>query len=736
MGMIGTSSQGSRRRVPRNNQRVLINKFGDWQWDPEVLCESVSLGVGTTGCSANFSVPKLLWDQAGSRFTGAEVLVYASENGSTQLNADPWFHGWIVGEPKRRGPRANNYAISAISVIRLMDKIPCGLGGWTYREWDGSVVRDRTIQSTCPRYPRLSAMRGGVRRTLWHPRDIAHDVFESLPSFWAQAVRLGNTDVLREEPFRKKGLVEWDFTGVSTLEALQTLVSAWGNVGFVERFHGTTLPRVSLDFFTSSDPLNGRKVFTVPECGSSEIGIKEIGGSTEVADRVDRVILAGLPYRVMVTVWTGDVSSVRRLRKGWIVKPVTITQTFLDEDTNTPSTRDVTKTNEEWVLDDPDYGRRGSDLFEADCEWCFRRYYLPPCLLAEGLTIEKDNAVRQLQADPGDEPKRIPRQAFKTRLTYSTRRTDYEIAESLIAKGQLSSSYGYDCAGEYAYGYGYESSAGFRLLNLSAADLVGELIEDDLGDGAAYPLQAIDGFDVGDDGVVVLNEPATNVIFKGYCGNKEQVIRAEADVAITITIGREERLTVDTGQPPYNVGNLALIGGDGSILSDVKDEWEYSQVTSLGNGPRLENGVTITFPFHDPSTGAEVHFDWCVYQNVYDPDADDETVASQQDNEINILTHAFSQQVVRNDYAVMRELARRMLKLGSRVKRTFEIGLPNATKAFLPGDVVNVNGAADLPFEDYAVGSVDIRFDPTGTAFGTVVTINNGRIEESIRLEG
>lgn len=728
------------RTITRSVQRVLVNRWGDWVHVPDMLCESITRGVGTAGASANFIVPRLRWDEAGDLFSGAEVLVYASECGSTELNSVPWFHGWLVTEPRRRSARENSYSVSAVSAIRLLDKVPAGLGGWTLRDWDGSRITSRRMQTLCPRYPRLSAMRNGIRRPLWHPRDILYDLISGLPSYWSQAVALGMTDALREEPYKTRGLVEWDFTAVSVLEAIETIVSAWGDVTFVERYTGTGLPRVYLDFYRIGESGGrGRKVVSLLACGSSsQIGVEEIGGTTEVVDRVDRVILVGAPYRVMITAWTGDEVAARRLRKGWVTKLVTIVQTYWDDTINQPVSRTVTKTNEEWVLDDPDYGRRGSDLFHPDCEYVFRRYKLPECLLSEGLRIESDNAVRQLQEDPADnDPKRLGRQVFKTRLTYSTRRTDYEIAQQLLEAGHLTSSYGYDCGGEYGYGYGYESTAGFRLLNLSQVDLVGEVIPDDIGGGqSVVPLELIDGATISDDGTVLLSEPAINVIYKGYCGNKEQIIRAEADVAVTITIAHEQRLTVDTGQPPYQPGRLSLVGQDGSILSDSKPEdWEYSQVTTLGNGPRLENGVTVTFPFIDPATGAEVHFDWCVYQQTYDPDADNPQLAAQDDNEVKILRHVTSQQVVRNDYPIMQELARRLLKLRSRPKRAYEVTLPVSTHGFMPGDLVTFEGIADVVHDDYTVAGVQINFDPAGSAFSTILSVDNAKPEESVRIE-
>lgn len=731
-------SPTTNRSIKRNVQRVEVNKFGAWTPEPDMLCESITRGIGTAGSSANFILPRQLWDQQYDRFTGAEVAVYASENGSSETNATPWFHGWIVTEPRAYGARKNTYSVTAVSVIRLLDKVPVGVDGWTFRDWNGTAITSRLKDTMCPRYPRLSAMRNGERRVLWHPRDVMLDLFRGLPSYWSQAVGLGSTDVLREQPYKTKGLVEWDFTAVSMLEAIETLVSSWGDVGFLERFSPGGSPRVELDFFRIADPSTGRKTISVPSCGSAnQLGVKEIGGTTEVADRIDRVIFAGAPLRVMLTCWTGDENPLRRLRRAWVSKQLTITQTTFDEATNSPVSADVTKSVEEWVLDDPDYGRRGSDIFNADCEFVFRQYSLAPCLLSEGLSIDKDNAVRQLQNDPAeDNPKRLSQQVFKTRLTYSTRKTDFEIQANLAASGYLTSSYGYYCDGDYGYGYGYEAAGGFRLLNTSQVDLVGEIIPDAVdGNEEQFPLEMLDGATVGADGMLLLSEPAVNVIFKGYCGNKEQVIRAEADVAVTITVASEERLIMDTGQPPYQSGRLSLIGNDGTCLAQKKDDWEYAQITTLGNGPRLENGHVVQFAFTDPLTQTPVEFDWCVYQMIYDPDADSPEVAAQNDNEIKILRHVYEQEVIRNDYPIMRELGRRLLKLKSRPKRTYEVTFPICTQAYFPADMVNFQGVGDVVLDDYTVAQVDIKFQPTGTGFTTTLAVDNAKPEESIRLE-
>jgi hypothetical protein len=232
--------------------------------------------------------------------------------------------------------------------------------------------------------------------------------------------------VLREQPYKTKGLVDWDFTAVSMLDAIETLVSCWGDVAFRERFSPGSLPRVLIDFYRIGDATStGRKTVSVPSCGSlNQIGIEDLSGSGEVGDRIDRVILVGGQYKNMITCWTGDTNIYRRLRKGWISKQLTLTQTHFDQATNAPISREVTKSVEEWVLDDPDYGKRGSDLFHPDCEFVYRRYLVPLCLLVEGLTIEKENAVRKMQQDPSaDDPKRLEQQVFGSRTRLAARST-------------------------------------------------------------------------------------------------------------------------------------------------------------------------------------------------------------------------------------------------------------------------------------------------------------------------
>lgn len=734
MGVIRFTSN---RRIARGRQVVMINKNGGWSKAAYVYCDSLTQGVGTAGSTATFIAPRMTWDEARDRFTGAEVMVLAGENNTSGVSSTPWFHGWITGEPKRIGPRVNSYSFSAVSAIKILDKLPVGVGSWTWKDFDGAKTLSYRKKGVSARYPRLSAMRYGRRAVLWRPKEVIEDIFDGMPTFWKSAIGLGNIDVLREEPFQKKGLVEWDFTAVSMLEALEALTAAYGDVAFVERFRSGT-PRVLLDFFRVNDPRRGVKTVTIPECGSGQLGVQETSGNTEVGDLIDRVILVGAPYRCMLTTWTGDLDPARRLRKGWVSKLVTITTTTWNESTNEQVTEPVTKTNEEWILDDPDYGRRESNLFHPDCEWVFRRYYLPPCLLSRGLKVERDNAVRQLQSTPAeDDPKRISRQAFKTRLTYSTRKTDYEIAEKLCVLGALTSSYGYDCGSDYGEGYGYQTPSGFRLLNLSQADLVGELVNDPVGgDVFAHPLELLQGVEVGADGTVVLSEPAINVIFKGFCGNKEQVVRAEADVALTITIAKEDRLEMDTGQPVYQQGRLSLVGRDGSIYSDFKESaWQYEQITNMGLGPRLETGEYVSFPFYDPSTGLPVYFDYCVYCLEYDPDADDPELVKVADNEQTILTHVLGQQVLRNDYPIMQQFGSRILRLRSHPVRSYDVTLPVATRGYRPGDLARFRGIDDVVDDDYDITDVTVNFDPTGAAFNTVISITNGKPEESARID-
>ena len=738
-------------RVSRQNvQRVLVRRGMGWYTDQDVFCTDIARATGLGGTTASFVVPRLRWLDASDRYAGAEVLVLAGESGDLGTGNRPWFHGWIVGETASFNPADDEYSFTAISVLRMLEKIPVGMNGWTWREWDGRQFVSRVMPGLGARYPRLSRMVDGNRVPLWHPRDVLLDVFRGLPDFWAQAVTLGDTEPLRRAPY-ERGLVDWDFAAVSIAEALETVLSAYGDVQVIERFEAPSVPRVMLDFYRAGDK-GGRKVIRVPGlCGTSNAGqgdIQAIERSDELADRIDRVVLAGARLQVVLTVWTGDPHPSRRLRKGWVVEQVTKRQHYTVADVEYH--RDVTKTNEEWVLDDPDYGRRGSDKFEPACEGVFRCYKLPECLMVAGLEVLEDNAFRTIQEPQGQDPKRQDRQVFKTRLTHSTRRTDYEMAGEMARSGRLHESYGYGCGGAYGYGYGYEAADGFRLLNLSAVDLVGDLTADELGpDGLAVEQGAIwagpDGYEafpfdlIGSGirwtttGTLWMEEPCTVELMRTWCGDEEIVVRGEADVAVTLTVAYPDRLTIDTGQPPYEPGQLSLVGKDGSVLAQVKEEWEYSQLTNLGSGPEREPGSAPTFPIVDPRTGEVLVFDWVMYQSEYDPDADNPDLAGMADKQL-IVRHVIAQEPVRDDSPVMRELAGRLLKSRSRKRRSYSVTLPVATRAYEPGDRVEI-AAAGVPWDDYIVQGVSVEFDPQGLGWHTRLTVDNQKPEEEIGLE-
>jgi hypothetical protein len=728
--------------IAANVQRVYVNRYGSWTLDPHILGRPIVRGLGASGSSATFEIPRAKWDECNDIYAGAEVAVYASENSSTVVNAQAWFHGWIQAESAKLSADNNSYGVTAISIVQLLDAVPVGLKEWTVKDWDGTTLRERKRKGLGARYPRLGPIRNGKREPLWNPKEVLYDVFAGLPTYWASVIELGDTTVLRDPPFKTKGILEWDFSSVGVLEAIETLVDCWGDVTFVERFNGMSLPRVYLDFFEIQEKRTGTKTISIPvlcnDIGTNDFNVQEIDRSDEHHDVRDRVILSGKPITCVITCASNDSDSNAQLRKGWDV--VNVTKTLYAYENGAKVSLSSTKTNEEWVLDDPDTADPNSENFIPQCEFCFKRWLLPQCLIAPHVTILEDLQMAALQADPYDDsPKYLKRQCFKTAATMTQRKVDWTAPTQLQSAGYLTSTAGYEC--DYVYGdtdastttgWGYYSPFGWRILPTSRVDEAGEIVKDDLGGGdLVYPWQAIRAFDVGADGVLMLDKPALITLYKTRCGSKDVCIRSGAEVALTIAVAHEERITYDTGQPAYRPGSLGTIGNDGLMLAATKDQWEYTQLTNLGTGPRLgDSGATIDLGFYTPG-GTSVSFTHTVYENIYDPDADDETVARIQGNERAIIQHARAQSIIRDDWSVMRDLANRLLELKSKVRRAFMVTIPMATQAYDPGDSVVFSGA-DIPYDEYAITNITIDFSDD---FHTELTVDNSRPEGSIHME-
>lgn len=530
-GAFGSTDTATEAAIePVKYECVIFDGNGTYT-EPYLTCQSVTTNHGNGGSTAQFEMPELEWDEDVSALNDAEVIVYDTSGGFSAIV----FQGFLSVNSDQLNNGTNKKTLSATSILGLLAK--CNVG-------DNNNVSEVNYYAIDPKTK---------KPTTWTPRRILNDIFNNqMLSYWKQYVHLGATDLITDS---RENMPDFSFKNASFAQALDQLLSIQGDVAYRERWNGVGVPHVYIDFYRVSNPNGAAITVQVGETSQGTVSITDITNSCDANDAVTRVKARG-KVRNMITAanfdYTGS-DETELVIKGWSNTSFT----------TTINGQSVTKTPEEFVLEDPERANPNSDFFIRQCEFVRKRWLLPTAVW--GLTVAKENCLREKSTpDASGESSLADRQgASKEPFVFE----EYVDIQHDATQPQ------YDAVGKVTDGV-FTTATGAKF----------------------YFDQPTPYF--------MLEKPALRLVTKNTDENgRETRTYANRNFGVTFTVERGN-ITYDTGV----TGDLRhpMLSQDGFIQTIDRTDCFYDCLTNMGQSP---DGASLQLKDKD---GTERVF-WCFY---------------------------------------------------------------------------------------------------------------------------
>lgn len=476
-----------------NRQRVTV-QIGNTRRQDFIPLQIIKR-AGFTPDTALFLIP---WARAVDDLSAFDyMLVQVFVDGSSE----PLFRGYLSARTAEESPRVNRVVIQAVSITGYIDRLPIG---WGVRRGESLYTKLDRVTDEDSGYTMADLMAGLEAITL--------------DSNWAEAIRLGDVNVLKLTGSDLKPTT-LRFTGDNYASGLRRILSYAPDVGTVERH---TTEKTFLDFFKWGSFPGG--VHTFRACDDDHEGpedgavITRVKWTSDDGGIYNRAIGYGAPYAFMVTFSTNHLTAP-------IVPAWSNASYWWSPELVTPAVDWDLTTAELGVLTNPRRADPASPYYVAGYDKIFKRYQLPPNIWR--LYQKHRQNVLKVGTNASNQ-KHLDIQVFRRR---------------------------------------------WNLVENEDLDLVGQLLNWDLDNP---DFEMVDGVVITEDGFLEFREPVVQDYIIQHDGTKLLKDRRPVDIFVTITISRADgiRPYYDTGVrmpiPLQNVGESGLVYT--FVNNDVKVE--------------------------------------------------------------------------------------------------------------------------------------------------------------------